>query len=72
MRKVAIYVISRSTENEWCLEKCVQFYVTSLTLIRIASFYGISTNSAEPDQTPHNAASDHCLHCLLTGWPIKN
>ena len=25
-----------------------------------------------PDQTPHNVASDQGLHCLLTGFSIKN
>ena len=29
-------------------------------------FYGTSTNNAEPDQMPQNAASDQVLHCLLT------
>ena len=30
--------------------------------------FGTSANSAEPDQTPQNAASDQGLHCLLTNW----
>ena len=34
-----------------------------LTCITLATFYGASANSAEPDQ---KAASDHVLHCLLT------
>ena len=29
------------------------------------------TNSAEPDQTPQNAASDQCLHCLHTERSIE-
>ena len=29
-------------------------------------------NSADPDQMPHDVASDHGLHCLLTGFSIKN
>ena len=29
-------------------------------------------NSAGPDQTPHNVASDQGLHCLLTGLSITN
>ena len=28
-------------------------------------------NSAEPDQTPHNAASDQVLHFLLTECSFK-
>ena len=33
---------------------------------------GLYANSAEPDQMPHNVASDQGLHCLLTGFSIKN
>ena len=29
-------------------------------------------NSADPDQVPHNATSDQCLHCLLTGQKVQN
>ena len=29
-------------------------------------FMGHLQNSVKPDQTPHNAASDPGLHCLLT------
>ena len=29
-------------------------------------------NSADPDQMPHNVASDQGLHCLLKGFSIKN
>ena len=29
-------------------------------------------NSADPDQMPHKVASYRGLHCLLTGFPIKN
>ena len=36
-----------------------------LSHLSIASF--LSTNSAEPDQTPKNVASDQDLHCLLSG-----
>ena len=28
-------------------------------------------NNADPDQMPHNVASDQGLHCLLTGFSIK-
>ena len=28
--------------------------------------------SADPDQTPHNVASDQDLHCLQTGFSIQN
>ena len=30
------------------------------------------TVQIQPDQTPHNVASDQGLHCLLTGFSIKN
>ena len=29
-------------------------------------------NGADPDQTPYNVVSDQSLHCLLTGFSIKN
>ena len=32
---------------------------------------GSYANSADPDQTPHNVASDQGLHCLLTDFPSK-
>ena len=32
---------------------------------------GSRANSADPDQTPHNVASDQVLHCLLTGFSMK-
>ena len=32
----------------------------------VRPFCGTSANSAKPDQTPQNAASDQVLHCLLT------
>ena len=35
------------------------------------SFCGTLTNSAKPDQTPQNAASDQVLHCLLTEDSLK-
>ena len=33
---------------------------------------GTLANSADPDQMPHDVASDQGLHCLLTGFFIKN
>ena len=33
---------------------------------------GLYANIADPDQMPHNVASDQGLHCLLTGFTIKN
>ena len=33
---------------------------------------GLYVNSADPDQTPHNVASDQGLHCLLTEFSITN
>ena len=32
---------------------------------------GHLTNSADPDQTPQNAASDQGLHCLLIDCSIR-
>ena len=40
--------------------------------ISLASHFGKQANSADPDQTPQNAASDQGLHCLLTGISIRN
>ena len=37
----------------------------------IASFYVISANSAEPNQTPQDAALDQGIHCLLTDYTFK-
>ena len=33
---------------------------------------GSLANIADPGQTPHYVASDQGLHCLLTGFSIKN
>ena len=33
-----------------------------------ALFVGTLANCADPDQTPHNAASDQGLHCLHTEY----
>ena len=35
-------------------------------MISLASFCGTSANSAKPDHTPQNAASDQVPHCFLT------
>ena len=32
---------------------------------------GSEENDADPDQMPHNVASDLSLHSLLTGFSIK-
>ena len=32
---------------------------------------GTFANSANPDQTPQNAASDRCLYCLLELQDVK-
>ena len=37
-----------------------------------ADFIATLVNSADPDQMPHHVASDQGLHCLLTGFSIKN
>ena len=39
---------------------------TKRFFINLASFVSDMGNSAEPDQTPYNAASDEGLQCLLT------
>ena len=36
------------------------------------SVKGSEANSADPDQMPHNVASDQDLHCLITGLSIRN
>ena len=33
---------------------------------------GSLADTADPDQMPHNVASDQGLQCLLTGFSIKN
>ena len=33
---------------------------------------GPLANSADPDQKPDDVASDQGLHCLLTGFSVKN
>ena len=33
---------------------------------------GTLANNADPDQMPHDVASDQGRHCLLTGFSIKN
>ena len=43
-----------------------------LTQISLASLFGTYANSADPDQTPQDAASDQGLHCLLTENYNKN
>ena len=43
-----------------------------LTHISLVSLFGTKANSADPDQTPQNAASDQGLHCLLAGISIRN
>ena len=38
--------------------------VCYLALSSIKESTGLIPNSVDPDQTPHSAASDLCLHCL--------
>ena len=42
-----------------------------LTYISLATFCETNANSADPVQTPHNAASDRGLYCLLTDFQLK-
>ena len=41
-------------------------------ILALRPFYGTYTNSADPDQTSQNGASDQCLQCLLKEYYIKN
>ena len=43
---------------------------TNPSLVKMP-FYGTYANSGNPDQTPHYAASDQGLHCLLTEFSIE-
>ena len=48
---------------------CAVIYIPSWILTHLLSGNpkrGRKANSADPDQTPHNAESDQGLHCLLT------
>ena len=50
---------------------------TAIRLWETFTFYwkpikGSYANSADSDQMPHSVASDQGLHCLLTGFSIKN
>ena len=47
-------------------------HVSFLTHSYLESVKGSKANSADPDQMPHNVASDQGLHCLLPGFSIKN
>ena len=42
-----------------------------LTDISLVSHFWDLGRSADPDQTPQNAASDQGLHCLLAGISIQ-
>ena len=57
------YIHKQSEVSNYC-----QYIVATL---RLASFYGTSTNSTEPDQTPQNAASGQVLLCLQTEVSFK-
>ena len=45
--------------------------VFSVVHISLASFFVTKAKSADPGQTPQNAASDQGLHCLLTELSIE-
>ena len=45
--------------------------LSDLPIYAQRSFCGTLANSAEPDQTPQNAASDQVFHCLFTECPMK-
>ena len=48
-----------------------EFFHLALIHIILASFLLGVANSAKPDQTPQNAASDQVSHCLLTKVSLK-
>ena len=41
-------------------------------ILNLKPVKGSEANSADPDQMPHNVASDQGLQCLLLGFSIKN
>ena len=38
---------------------------------RLSTFCGTMEHSADPDRTPHDAASEQSIHCMLTKCFIK-
>ena len=47
-------------------DKSMYSKCSSISLVCLSPFCGTKANSADPDQTPQNAASDQGPHCLLT------
>ena len=47
---------------------CIYFILTQFLTGKPVK--GSKANSADPDQMPHNVASDQGLHCLLTGFSM--
>ena len=49
------------------------FHVNNILYGNMSTNISLATyaKSADPDQTPHNAASDQDLHCLLIEFSIK-
>ena len=65
--------ISVNAINAISISIClVSLELPALTVISLVSYFQKSANSADPDQTPHHAASDLGLHCLLLGLFIKS
>ena len=56
-------------KESFCLYKCKLFFFTHSYLEIHKMVVG---KSADLDQTPHNVVSDQGLHCLVTGFSIKN
>ena len=54
-----------ATSYDKSIFRHVNHFKSHLTHISLASFYGTSANSADPDQTPRD------LHCLLTEFRLK-
>ena len=57
---------------EHIAEKIVTVYLHTFTHSSLEIRKRSKANSADPDQTPHNVASDLGLQCLLTGFSITN
>ena len=72
--QAAVYRKTKLRRNrswkKWLITKIG--FSRDLTHISLASFFGgTNANSADPDQTPHYAASDQGLHRLLRECYIK-
>ena len=67
-----VYVTRCCTDLTSKVLKERTFGQSSAVLLAQHCFYATYANSADPDQTLHNAVSDQDLHCLLREYSIKN